>query len=53
MAISMLNVADHEVVGAGLKNFLHGSDIRTVAEADSATTWMKLTVKHKPDVVAL
>src|SRR5215510_1209554 len=53
MAISLLIVDDHEVVRAGLKSILQGTDIRIVAEADNATTGMKLTVKHKPDVVLL
>lgn len=53
MAISLLIVDDHEVVRAGLKSLLQGTDIRVVAEADNATTGMKLTVKHKPDVVLL
>lgn len=53
MAISLLIVDDHEVVRTGLKSMLQGTDIRVVAEADNATTGMKLTVKHKPDVVLL
>jgi DNA-binding NarL/FixJ family response regulator len=53
MAISLLIVDDHEVVRAGLKSLLQGTDIRIVAEADNATTAMKLTIKHKPDVVML
>jgi DNA-binding NarL/FixJ family response regulator len=53
MAISLLIVDDHEVVRAGLKSLLQGTDIRIVAEADNATTGLKLTVKHKPDVVLL
>lgn len=53
MAISLLIVDDHEVVRAGLKSLLQGTDIRIVAEADNAATAMKLTIKHKPDVVML
>lgn len=53
MAISLLIVDDHEVVRAGLKSLLHGTDIRIVAEADNGTTALKLVVKHKPNVVLL
>jgi DNA-binding NarL/FixJ family response regulator len=53
MAISLLIVDDHEVVRAGLKSILHGTDIRIVAEADNGTTALKLVVKHKPNVVLL
>jgi len=53
MAISLLVVDDHEVVRVGLKSLLQGTDIRIVAEADNGATGLKLTVKHKPDVVLL
>jgi DNA-binding NarL/FixJ family response regulator len=53
MAISLLIVDDHEVVRAGLKSLLQGTDIRIVAEADNAATGLKLTIKHKPDLVLL
>ena len=53
MAISLLIVDDHEVVRAGLKSLLQGTDIRIVAEADNGATALKLTIKHKPDVVLL
>jgi DNA-binding NarL/FixJ family response regulator len=53
MAISLLIVDDHEVVRAGLKSMLHGTDVRIVAEADNGTTALKLVVKHKPNVVLL
>lgn len=53
MAISLLIVDDHEVVRAGLRSLLHGTDIRIVAETDNGNSVMKLTVKHKPDVVLL
>jgi DNA-binding NarL/FixJ family response regulator len=53
MAISLLIVDDHEVVRAGLKSLLQGTDIRIVAEADNATTAFKLIAKHKPNVVLL
>jgi DNA-binding NarL/FixJ family response regulator len=53
MAISLLIVDDHEVVRAGLKSMLQGSDIRIVAEADNGAAALKLTIKHKPNVVLL
>jgi DNA-binding NarL/FixJ family response regulator len=53
MAISLVIVDDHEVVRAGLKSLLQGTDIRIVAEADNGAAALKLTVKHKPDVVLL
>jgi DNA-binding NarL/FixJ family response regulator len=53
MAVSLLIVDDHEVVRAGLKSMLQGTDIKIVAEADNGGAVMKLTTKHKPDVVLL
>lgn len=53
MAVSLLIVDDHEVVRAGLKSMLQGTDIKIVAESDSGNNVMKLTTKHKPDVVLL
>ncbi len=53
MTISLLIADDHEVVRAGLKSLFQGTDIRIVAEADNGTTALKLTIKHKPDLVLL
>jgi DNA-binding NarL/FixJ family response regulator len=53
MAISLLIVDDHEVVRAGLKSLLHGTDIRIVAEADNGASALKLVIKHKPNLVLL
>jgi DNA-binding NarL/FixJ family response regulator len=53
MAISLLIADDHEVVRAGLKSLLHGTDIRIIAEADNGTTALKLALKHKPNLVLL
>jgi DNA-binding NarL/FixJ family response regulator len=53
MAVSLLIVDDHEVVRAGLKSLLQGTDIRIVAESDNGASVMKLVTKHKPDVVLL
>jgi DNA-binding NarL/FixJ family response regulator len=53
MAISLVVVDDHEVVRAGIKSLLQGTDIRIVAEADNGAAGLKLTNKHKPDLVLL
>jgi len=53
MAISLLIVDDHEVVRAGIRSMLQGTDIKIVAESDNGNSVIKLTVKHKPDVVLL
>src|SRR5689334_14236595 len=53
MAIDLLIVDDHEVVRAGLKTLLHGTDIHIVAEANGGNAGFKLASKHKPDVVLL
>jgi len=53
MAIKLLIVDDHEVVRAGLRSLLAGSDIKIVAEATSGEQAVKLAVKHEPDVVLM
>ena len=53
MAIDVIIADDHEVVRAGLKSLLEGTDIRVVAEADGGDAAWKLAVKHKPDLVLL
>jgi DNA-binding NarL/FixJ family response regulator len=53
MAISILIADDHEVVRAGLRSMFQGTDIRIVAEADNGTAALKLTLKHKPNLVLL
>jgi DNA-binding NarL/FixJ family response regulator len=53
MAISLLIADDHEVVRAGLKSLFQGTDIRIVAETDNGNSALKLTLKHKPDLVLL
>jgi DNA-binding NarL/FixJ family response regulator len=53
MAISLLIADDHEVVRAGLKSLLQGTDVRIVAEATNGATALKLAIKHKPDLVLL
>lgn len=53
MAIDLLIVDDHEVVRAGLKTLLEGTDINVVAEANGGNAGFKLANKHRPDVVLL
>jgi DNA-binding NarL/FixJ family response regulator len=53
MSIDLLIVDDHEVVRAGLKTLLEGTDVRVVAEASDGTTAFKMANKHRPDVVLL
>ncbi len=53
MSIAILIVDDHEVVRAGLKSLLHGTDIRIVAEAADGNAALKLAAKHRPDLVLL
>lgn len=53
MSIDLLIVDDHEVVRAGLKTLLHGTDIRIIAEASDGVSGYKLANKHRPDVVLL
>jgi DNA-binding NarL/FixJ family response regulator len=53
MSIKMVIADDHEVVRAGLKSLLEGTDIRIVAEATSGATAHKAVVKHSPDLVML
>jgi DNA-binding NarL/FixJ family response regulator len=53
MAIKVVIADDHEVVRAGLKSLIDGTDIKIVGEASSGTTAHKLALKHKPDLVLL
>jgi DNA-binding NarL/FixJ family response regulator len=53
MAIDLLIADDHEVVRAGLKSLLEGTDVNIVAEATGGTQALKLAMKHKPDLVLL
>jgi len=53
MSVKVLVADDHEVVRRGLASLLTGSDIKIVAEAKSGDEAVKLTKKHKPDVVLL
>src|SRR5258708_40287544 len=53
MSVKLLVADDHEVVRRGLASLLAGSDIKIVAEAKNGDEAVKLTKKHKPDVVLL
>ena len=53
MSVKVLVADDHEVVRRGLASLFTGSDIKIVAEAKNGDEAVKLTKKHKPDVVLL
>ncbi|MEX0678081.1 MAG: response regulator transcription factor [Pirellulales bacterium] len=53
MSIKLLIADDHEVVRAGLRSLLAGTDIKIVAEAASGEQALRLTLKHDPDVVLM
>lgn len=53
MGISLVVADDHEVVRQGLKSLLEGSGIDIVGEAADGNEAVKVTKKHKPDVVLL
>lgn len=53
MPIRIVIADDHEVVRSGLKTLLSGTDIQIVAEAVTGEEAVRLTEKHKPDLVLL
>lgn len=53
MSIKLLIADDHEVVRAGLKTLLAGTDIKIVAEASTGEQAVRLALKHDPDVVLM
>ena len=53
MPIKLLVADDHEVVRAGLKSILAGTDIKIVGEATTGEAALRLALKHNPDVVLL
>jgi DNA-binding NarL/FixJ family response regulator len=53
MGIRILIADDHEVVRSGLRTLVNGTEIEIVAEAKTGEEAVKLTGKHKPDVVLL
>ncbi len=53
MTVKVVIADDHEVVRKGLVGLLAGSDVKIVGEAASGDEAIKLTKKHKPDVLLL
>jgi DNA-binding NarL/FixJ family response regulator len=53
MSIDVIIADDHEVVRAGLKSLLDGTDIHVTAEAGDGNAAFKLASKHRPDLVLL
>jgi DNA-binding NarL/FixJ family response regulator len=53
MSIKLLIADDHEVVRAGLKSLLAGTDIKIVAEASSGDQAVRQALKHEPDVILM
>ncbi|HEX3998420.1 MAG TPA: response regulator transcription factor [Pirellulales bacterium] len=53
MSLKLLVADDHEVVRAGLKSMLVGTDIKIVGEATTGEAALRLAIKHNPDVVLL
>jgi DNA-binding NarL/FixJ family response regulator len=53
MAIELLIADDHEVVRAGLKSLVEGTDIHVVAEAESGNAALEMVSKHRPDLVLI
>ncbi len=53
MSIKLLVADDHEVVRAGLKSLLHGTDIKITAEAATGEAALRLALKHTVDVILM
>jgi DNA-binding NarL/FixJ family response regulator len=53
MGIRIVIADDHEVVRSGLRTLFNATDIQIVAEATTGDEAVKLTEKHKPDLVLL
>jgi len=53
MPIKLLVADDHEVVRAGLKRILMGTDIKIVGEAATGEAALRLAIKHNPNVVLM
>jgi DNA-binding NarL/FixJ family response regulator len=53
MPIRIIIADDHEVVRSGLRTLFGGTDIQIVAEAATGEEAVRLTEKHKPDLVLL
>ncbi|QDU29281.1 Response regulator protein VraR [Anatilimnocola aggregata] len=53
MTIRLLIADDHEVIRAGVKSMLEGSNIQVIAEVCGGNQAVEQVVKHRPDVVLL
>ena len=53
MSLRIVVADDHEIVRAGLKSLLQGTDIKIVAEAATGEAAVRLALKHDPDVLLL
>src|ERR1700690_116865 len=53
MSVKILVADDHEVVRAGLKSLLQGTDLKIIGEAATGEAALRLALKHNPDVVLL
>ena len=53
MSIRLIIADDHQVVRSGLRTLFSGTDIDIIAEATTGEEAVKLTDKHKPDLVLL
>ena len=53
MSIKLIVADDHEVVRAGLKSLLQGTDVKIVGEAATGESALRLVLKHPVNVVLL
>jgi DNA-binding NarL/FixJ family response regulator len=53
MSIKLLVADDHEVVRAGLRSLLAGTEIRIVAEAGGGEAAVRMALKRNPDVALI
>lgn len=53
MSIKLVIADDHEVLRAGLKNLLSGSEFEVVAEAGTGDQAVAMAQEHRPDLVVL
>ena len=53
MEIRLLIADDHEIIRAGVKSMLEGSNIQVIAEVCDGNQAVEQVVKHRPDVMLL
>jgi len=53
MSIRLLVIDEHQVIRAGVKSLVAGTEIKLVADAAGADIGIRLIRKHRPDVVLL